>query len=174
MSERTVAKWVRRFRQVGIAGLEDGSSRPGAPAHQTPVPRRFIGERISVGSRGLARKAIIVVQAAQNRRRDHLSPFGEAMTGGHELVAFEQWIGNPGSEAGVWPTPVIVGHPCAKDQSKMSLVDRDQPVQTLDVSCRSVFRNTRWPAVFTRGSRHMPSHRRIARSTVAAKMLSRS
>jgi len=36
VSERTVAKWVRRFRQAGIAGLEDASSRPGAPAHQTP------------------------------------------------------------------------------------------------------------------------------------------
>jgi transposase InsO family protein len=36
VSERTVAKWVRRFRLNGIAGLEDGSSRPGAPAHQTP------------------------------------------------------------------------------------------------------------------------------------------
>ena len=36
MSERTVVKWVRRFRQAGIAGLEDASSRPGAPAHQTP------------------------------------------------------------------------------------------------------------------------------------------
>jgi transposase len=36
MSKRTVAKWVRRFREAGIAGLEDASSRPGAPAHQTP------------------------------------------------------------------------------------------------------------------------------------------
>jgi len=36
VSERTVAKWVRRFRQAGISGLEDASSRPGAPAHQTP------------------------------------------------------------------------------------------------------------------------------------------
>ena len=36
VSERTVAKWVKRFREGGIAGLEDGSSRPGAPDHQTP------------------------------------------------------------------------------------------------------------------------------------------
>ena len=36
VSERTVAKWVRRFREAGIAGLEDASSRPGTPAHQTP------------------------------------------------------------------------------------------------------------------------------------------
>jgi transposase InsO family protein len=36
LSERTVAKWVRRFRDAGVAGLEDASSRPGAPAHQTP------------------------------------------------------------------------------------------------------------------------------------------
>ena len=35
VSVRTVAKWVRRFRQGGVAALEDGSSRPGTPAHQT-------------------------------------------------------------------------------------------------------------------------------------------
>ncbi len=36
VSERTVAKWVRRFRHGGVAALEDGSSRPGVPPHQTP------------------------------------------------------------------------------------------------------------------------------------------
>jgi transposase InsO family protein len=36
VSVRTVAKWVRRFRQGGPAALEDGSSRPGAAPHQTP------------------------------------------------------------------------------------------------------------------------------------------
>ena len=36
VSIRTVSKWVRRFRARGVAGLEDGSSRPGAPPHQTP------------------------------------------------------------------------------------------------------------------------------------------
>lgn len=36
VSERTVAKWVRRFREAGVTGLEDGSSRPGTPTHQTP------------------------------------------------------------------------------------------------------------------------------------------
>jgi transposase InsO family protein len=36
VSVRTVAKWVRRFREGGVAALEDGSSRPGAPPHQTP------------------------------------------------------------------------------------------------------------------------------------------
>lgn len=35
VSVRTVAKWVRRYRQGGRAALEDGSSRPGAPRHQT-------------------------------------------------------------------------------------------------------------------------------------------
>lgn len=35
VSVRTVAKWVRRFRTGGVAALEDGSSRPGAPTHQT-------------------------------------------------------------------------------------------------------------------------------------------
>jgi transposase len=37
VSVRTVAKWVRRFREAGIAGLEDGSSKPGRAAHQTPA-----------------------------------------------------------------------------------------------------------------------------------------
>ena len=32
VSVRTVAKWVRRFREGGVAALEDGSSRPGAPS----------------------------------------------------------------------------------------------------------------------------------------------
>ena len=36
VSTRTVAKWVRRFKDGGVAALEDGSSRPGAPPHQTP------------------------------------------------------------------------------------------------------------------------------------------
>ena len=35
VSVRTVAKWVRRFRQGGVAALEDGSSRPGRAAQQT-------------------------------------------------------------------------------------------------------------------------------------------
>ena len=39
VSVRTVAKWVRRFREGGVAALEDGSSRPGAPPHQTPPAR---------------------------------------------------------------------------------------------------------------------------------------
>ena len=37
VSVRTVAKWVRRFRDGGLAALEDGSSRPGRPPHQTPA-----------------------------------------------------------------------------------------------------------------------------------------
>jgi transposase InsO family protein len=36
VSVRTVAKWVRRFREGGVAALDDASSRPGAPPHQTP------------------------------------------------------------------------------------------------------------------------------------------
>jgi hypothetical protein len=35
-STRTAAKWVRRFKDDGVAALEDASSRPGAPPHQTP------------------------------------------------------------------------------------------------------------------------------------------
>jgi transposase InsO family protein len=35
VSIRTVAKWVRRFEEGGVPALEDGSSRLGAPPHQT-------------------------------------------------------------------------------------------------------------------------------------------
>jgi transposase len=37
VSVRTVAKWVGRFRDGGLAALEDASSRPGRPPHQTPA-----------------------------------------------------------------------------------------------------------------------------------------
>jgi transposase InsO family protein len=37
VSERTVAKWVQRYRTGGPAALEDGSSRPGPAPHQTPA-----------------------------------------------------------------------------------------------------------------------------------------
>jgi len=37
VSERTVAKWVHRFRVGGAAALEDASSRPGPAPHQTPA-----------------------------------------------------------------------------------------------------------------------------------------
>ena len=40
VSTRTVAKWVRRFKDGGVAALEDGSSRPGALPHQTALTRR--------------------------------------------------------------------------------------------------------------------------------------
>ena len=43
VSVRTVAKWVQRFRQLGAAGLEDGSSRPQQTPHITsPVRVTFI------------------------------------------------------------------------------------------------------------------------------------
>jgi transposase len=37
VSERTVAKWVQRYRAGCRAALEDGSSRPGPAPHQTPA-----------------------------------------------------------------------------------------------------------------------------------------
>jgi transposase InsO family protein len=39
ISERTVAKWVARFRAEGEAGLVDRSSAPGAVPHRTPEDR---------------------------------------------------------------------------------------------------------------------------------------
>ena len=37
VSRRTVGKWVQRYRHGGTAALEDRSSRPAPPAHQTPA-----------------------------------------------------------------------------------------------------------------------------------------
>ena len=72
---------------------------------------------LAVGSRGVARQPIFLVQTGQNRRRDHLPVFRKAMTGGYELIRFGQRMWNARSQAGVWTTSVIVGHPFAKDQS---------------------------------------------------------
>jgi hypothetical protein len=102
-----------------------------------------------------------MVQPAQDRRRDHLTVFGEAMTRGQELVAFGQWIGDAGSQTGVWATAVIVGRPFAKDPPEMFLVDQDQPIQTLpthradqSLAERVGLRGPRW------GLEHVPPHRR--------------
>ncbi len=39
ISTRTVAKWVKRYREQGEAGLPDRSSAPGAVPHRTPEDR---------------------------------------------------------------------------------------------------------------------------------------
>ena len=57
VSIRTVAKWVRRFKAGGAAALEDASSRPGAPAHQTP-PAIVAAIRVLRQERGLPAWAI--------------------------------------------------------------------------------------------------------------------
>jgi transposase InsO family protein len=57
VSVRTVAKWVRRFKEGGVAALEDASSRPGAPPHQTP-PAAVVLIRILRQQHGLPAWAI--------------------------------------------------------------------------------------------------------------------
>ena len=102
-----------------------------------------------------------MVQSAQNRRCDHPTVFGQAMTGGHGLLPFGQWIGNPGSQTGMWAAPVIVRHLFAENPSEMSFVNGDQPIQTLPThradqsfAKRVGLRRPR------RGLEHMPPHRR--------------
>ena len=63
-----------------------------------------------------------MVQPAQNRRRHHLRVSGEAVTGGHDVVVVGRRIGNARSQAGVWATPIIAGHPFGKDPSEMVFV----------------------------------------------------
>ena len=54
---------------LSLAGLRWEGSQAG-------VLRKFIGEHISVGSGGVARKTIFMVQPAHNRRRNHVCVFG--------------------------------------------------------------------------------------------------
>jgi transposase len=37
LSRQSVAKWVKRYRELGVAGLADRSSRPHRLAHQSPA-----------------------------------------------------------------------------------------------------------------------------------------
>jgi hypothetical protein len=132
-------------------------------------------EGICGRSRRITRHAIFRVQPSQNRCREHPSVFGEAMAGGRELVGFVQRIGNPGSQAGMWAAPVIVDHPVAKNPSEMSLVNGDQPVQTLPTHrADQSFANALACGVHTGVFSTCRAVDAIARSTVAAKMLSRS
>ena len=120
--------WSEPIQKIALRyGLSDRGFGKLCARYEIPVPvlRKFIGERILVGSRGVAGQAILMVQPSQNRRREHLGVFGEAMTSGHDLVPFGQGLGEPGSEAGMWTTAVIVADPFAKDRSEMCLVDRD-------------------------------------------------
>src|SRR3954451_7875382 len=83
------------------------------------------------GSRGAAREPIFMVQTAQDRCGDHLPVLGKAMTDAHGLIRVGHWLGNARSQAGVWTTAIVVGRPFTKDASEMSLVHRDQPIETL-------------------------------------------
>jgi hypothetical protein len=76
-------------------------------------------------SRGAAHEAIFMVQPAQERDGDHLRVFGTAMTGGRELIRVGHRLWNPRSQAGVWTTSIVVGHPFTKGAPEMRLVHRD-------------------------------------------------
>ena len=87
---RGVSETVAKIQQVGE---QDRSSLGWSPAG-TVVLGKYIGESMPVGSRGVARQAIFLVQTAQNRRHDHLRVFRKAMTGGHELIRVGQPMWN--------------------------------------------------------------------------------
>ena len=53
------------------------------------------------------------------------------MTGGRELIPVGHRLWNARSQAGVWTTSIVVGHPFTKHPSEMGLVHRDQPIETL-------------------------------------------
>ena len=82
-------------------------------------------------SRGLWHPAILVMQPTENRRRDHSTSRGEGMAGGDEPVSCEWCLWDSRSHAGMRTASVVTGHPLAKDPSKVALVERNQPVETL-------------------------------------------
>jgi hypothetical protein len=81
--------------------------------------RKFIGERISVWSCGAARKAIFMVQPAENRRRDHLGVFGEAThartRNGHPMASNGFPVVLAVEVKASWAT-AIAGRPAAADR----------------------------------------------------------
>ena len=81
VSEKTAAKWVRRYRAMGVAGLVDRSSRPGRFRAATPCElagrveslrrERWTGQRIA-NTTGLSRTTVsrILRRLKLNRMRD--------------------------------------------------------------------------------------------------------
>ena len=53
------------------------------------------------------------------------------MTGGHRLISVRKRLWKARSQAGMWTTSIVVGHPFTKGPSEMGLVHRDQPIETL-------------------------------------------
>jgi hypothetical protein len=52
------------------------------------------------------------------------------MTGARDLIGVRHRLWNAWSQAGVWTTAIVVGHPFAKDPPELSLVHGEQPIQT--------------------------------------------
>ena len=101
-----------------------------------------------------------MVQTAQDRRGDHLRVFGKAMTGGRELIRVGHRLWNARSQAGVWTTSIVVGHPFTKGAPEMGLVHRDQPIETLPTYRADQSLAERVRLRRPRGRlQHMPSHR---------------
>lgn len=115
-----------RLPDTGRAAYGRQRSRP------TTCCASQIHQRVPASrSRGAARQAIFMVEPAQDRRGDHLRVCGKPITGARDLIRVRDRLWNAWSEAGVWATAIVVGHPFAKDQAEMSLVNGDQPIQTL-------------------------------------------
>jgi len=89
-----------------------------------------------------------MVEPAQDRRGDHLRVCGKPITGARDLIRVRDRLWNAWSEAGVWATAIVVGHPFAKDQAEMSLVNGDQPIQTLAADAADYYRG--WPEIYCR------------------------
>src|ERR1700735_1110561 len=80
LSRQSAAKWVKRYREAGVAGLEDRSSRPARSPRSTPQDRveaverlrrqRWTGVRIAQ-STGLSRTTVsrILVRLKLNKAK---------------------------------------------------------------------------------------------------------
>ena len=97
----------------------------------TRVVVRENSRRARVGSCGHRRETILVVQSAENWRRD------DAMTITNVMVVREWWeaigrrLGNPWSQAGVGAAAIVVSDPLPKQTPHVALIQRNHEIQTL-------------------------------------------
>ena len=136
---------------------------PSADYTSTLVLRKFTGERMPVGH--AARRARRYSWCRPPRIGVAITSdvFGKAMTGGRELIRVGHRLWNARSQAGVWTTSIVVGHPFTKNAPEMSLVHRDQPIETLPTYRADQSLAERVRLRRPRGRlQHMPSHRAMA------------
>jgi len=72
-----------------------------------------------------------VVQSAENGTSDHLQILRRATVSLARLYGALSSVGNARSQAAVWASGIVVTNPFPQHSTKMSLVDRNQKIQSL-------------------------------------------